>query len=232
MCIFLSEKCRNVFGSCHQLQQAPGRFDPGAFHLLPFPARKFPQKTLTNPCPSGNIYRQSVRLRIEYGRVPEWPMGTDCKSAAFSFGGSNPPAPTKKTSVENTLVFCFIRYLKFHPQGWIRTAAATSLKTAQKQPSATATTTASGRSREELLGLRPAGCTCRPRHDVAAGSRDPGSFLFCAARDIHPRPPKNLNVSRCIPLFLFHLSLKAALPCRVTKKTPCDLSRSVFAFDA
>ena len=43
-------------------------------------------------------------------------MGTDCKSAAFSFGGSNPPAPTKKTSVENTLVFCFIRYLKFHPQ--------------------------------------------------------------------------------------------------------------------
>jgi hypothetical protein len=23
-------------------------------------------------------------------------MGTDCKSAAFSFGGSNPPAPTKK----------------------------------------------------------------------------------------------------------------------------------------
>ena len=124
-----------MFGSCHQLQQAPGRLDPGAFHLLPSPARKFPQKTLTNPCPSGNIYRQSVRLRIEYGRVPEWPMGTDCKSAAFSFGGSNPPAPTKKTSVENTLVFCFIRYLKFHPQGWIRTAAATSLKTTQKQPS-------------------------------------------------------------------------------------------------
>ena len=30
--------------------------------------------------------------------------------------------------------------------------------------------------------------------------------------------PKNLNVSRRIPLFLFHLSLKAALPCRVTKK--------------
>ena len=47
-------------------------------------------------------------------------------------------------------------------QGWIRTA--------------TATTTASGRNREELLGLRPAGCACRPRHDAAAGSRDPGSF--------------------------------------------------------
>ena len=59
-----------------------------------------------------------------------------------------------------------------------------------EQPGATATTAASGRCREELLGLRPAGCACRPRHDAAAGSRDPGSFLLCAALDIHPRPPK------------------------------------------
>ena len=51
-------------------------------------------------------------------------MGTDCKSAAFSFGGSNPPAPTKKTSVENTLVFFFCKNPKSHPRGWIRTAAA------------------------------------------------------------------------------------------------------------
>ena len=55
-----------------------------------------------------------------------------------------------------------------------------------EQSGATATTAASGRCREELLGLRPAGCACRPRHDADAGSRDPGSFLFCAARDIHP----------------------------------------------
>ena len=135
MCIFLSEKCRNVFSSCHQLQQAPGRLDPGAFHLLPSPARKFPQKTLTNPCPSGNIYRQSVRLRIEYGRVPEWPMGTDCKSAAFSFGGSNPPAPTKKSSIRTGYwIFCFAEIFS-GLGGWIRTAAALSQKTAQKQPS-------------------------------------------------------------------------------------------------
>ena len=31
---------------------------------------------------------------IEYGRIPEWPKGTDCKSAANCFGGSNPPPPT------------------------------------------------------------------------------------------------------------------------------------------
>ena len=42
-------------------------------------------------------------------------MGTDCKSAAFSFGGSNPPAPTKKTSVENTLVFFFCKKTKVTP---------------------------------------------------------------------------------------------------------------------
>ena len=26
-----------------------------------------------------------------FGRFPEWPKGTDCKSAANCFGGSNPP---------------------------------------------------------------------------------------------------------------------------------------------
>ena len=69
-------------------------------------------------------------------------MGTDCKSAAFSFGGSNPPAPTKKTSVEITLVFCFIRHPEFHLQGWIRTAA---------EPTA-----ACGGNKEARLGQRSA----------------------------------------------------------------------------
>ena len=27
------------------------------------------------------------------GWIPEWPKGTDCKSAANCFGGSNPPLP-------------------------------------------------------------------------------------------------------------------------------------------
>ena len=49
-------------------------------------------------------------------------------------GSRHPPAPTKRTSVEITLVFCFARHPKSHSRGWIRTAAATSLKMAQKQP--------------------------------------------------------------------------------------------------
>ena len=30
----------------------------------------------------------------EYGGIPEWPKGADCKSVVTDFGGSNPPSPT------------------------------------------------------------------------------------------------------------------------------------------
>ena len=30
-------------------------------------------------------------MSIRHGWIPEWPKGTDCKSAANCFGGSNPP---------------------------------------------------------------------------------------------------------------------------------------------
>ena len=32
---------------------------------------------------------------IEYGRIPEWPKGTDCKSAGDAFEGSNPSPPIR-----------------------------------------------------------------------------------------------------------------------------------------
>ena len=32
-----------------------------------------------------------------YGWIPEWPKGTDCKSAAICFGGSNPPPSIVQT---------------------------------------------------------------------------------------------------------------------------------------
>ena len=31
---------------------------------------------------------------IFYGGIPEWPKGTDCKSAGNAFSGSNPLSPT------------------------------------------------------------------------------------------------------------------------------------------
>ena len=68
------------------------RFSARKTHL-----KKKVKKQLTKAFPHDKISKSSGEGRkSEYGRVPEWPMGTDCKSAAFSFGGSNPPAPTKK----------------------------------------------------------------------------------------------------------------------------------------
>ena len=40
----------------------------------------------SNPSTSSNFI---------HGGFPEWPKGTDCKSAGNAFGGSNPPSPTK-----------------------------------------------------------------------------------------------------------------------------------------
>ena len=31
---------------------------------------------------------------LTFGRIPEWPKGTDCKSAGDAFEGSNPSLPT------------------------------------------------------------------------------------------------------------------------------------------
>ena len=45
------------------------------------------------------------RVPSEYGSVPEWPKGTDCKSAGDAFGGSNPPAPTKQKTDAKASVF-------------------------------------------------------------------------------------------------------------------------------
>ena len=39
-----------------------------------------------------NAYRG---FKYVYGWIPEWPKGTDCKSAANCFGGSNPPPSIK-----------------------------------------------------------------------------------------------------------------------------------------
>ena len=129
------------------------------------------------------------------------------------------PRPPRTPVSNGYRSFCFIS-LEKGTQGWIRTAAALSQKTAQKQPSATATTAACGRNREELLGLRPAGCACRPRHDAAAGSRDPGS-LFCAARAMHPRPPKNRNVSKYAAVLFYDAMLCLAVFASPARQSSC-----------
>ena len=44
----------------------------------------------SNPSTSSTFFRLT-----EYGGVPKWPKGTDCKSAGFAFDGSNPSSSTR-----------------------------------------------------------------------------------------------------------------------------------------
>ena len=96
----------------------------------------FFRNRLTKSRRDGKIYRQSaVAVKIESGRVPEWPMGTDCKSAAFQLRWfESTRAHQKSFNVTITLELFVLCVRETHECGWIRTAAALSQKTAQKQP--------------------------------------------------------------------------------------------------
>ena len=59
----------------------------------------------SSPSTSSNL---SAAQQSEYGGIPEWPKGADCKSVVSDFGGSNPPSPTKNelTKVSSFFLFC------------------------------------------------------------------------------------------------------------------------------
>ena len=48
---------------------------------------------------------------LTYGWIPEWPKGTDCKSAASCFGGSNPPPPIQSIKRNTRQWYSFFRYI-------------------------------------------------------------------------------------------------------------------------
>ena len=58
------------------------------------------EQLICNQQVGGSSPSTSSTVRIEYGGFPEWPKGTDCKSAGDAFGGSNPPSPTKAKTFE------------------------------------------------------------------------------------------------------------------------------------
>ena len=115
------------------------------------------------------------------------------------------PRPPRTPVSEPGTGVSVLSALKKGMQGWIRTA--------------TATTAASGRNREELLGLRPAGCACRPRHDAAAGSRDPGSFSARLAQSTraHQKTSTYANTLR----FLFSPAFPSPAKNTCNSGTPC-----------
>ena len=50
-----------------------------------------------------------IRDTNKYGRVPERPKGTDCKSVVTDFSGSNPLSPTKQAPNHIDWEFAFTR---------------------------------------------------------------------------------------------------------------------------
>ena len=126
----------------------------------------------------------------------------------------------KSSSVFITLELFVLLVRETHKCGWIRTAAATSLKTAQKQPSGlflAARLAISTRAHQKDQRRKYAGfCfirylkfhsrgwirTAAARRIVRRAKKPLRGFFRCAARDIHPRPPKNLNVRKYAEVFV------------------------------
>ena len=113
----------------------------------------FFRNRLTKSRRDGKIYRQSaVAVKIESGRVPEWPMGTDCKSAAFQLRWFESTRAHQEVQHPNGCwIFCFVETFS-GLSGWIRTASA--------------------------------------RRTVRRAKKPQWGFFRCAARDIHPCPPR------------------------------------------
>ena len=113
----------------------------------------FFRNRLTKSRRDGKIYRQSaVAVKIESGRVPEWPMGTDCKSAAFQLRWFESTRAHQEIQHPNRVLDLLFRRNFF---------------------------------RAERADSNSIGPPYRP-----AGKKPQWGFFRCAARDIHPRPPR------------------------------------------
>ena len=66
------------------------------------------EQLICNQQVGGSNPSTSSTLQHKYGGIPEWPKGTDCKSAVDDFGGSNPPSPTNLKPCRNRQGFKFI----------------------------------------------------------------------------------------------------------------------------
>ena len=96
----------------------------------------FFRNRLTKSRRDGKIYRQSaVAVKIESGRVPEWPMGTDCKSAAFQLRWFESTRAHQKSFSVTTTLELFVLYVhETHECGRIRTASARRTVRRAKKP--------------------------------------------------------------------------------------------------
>ena len=111
------------------------------------------------------------------GVFPSGQWGQTVNLLLFSFGGSNPPAPTKNSSLVKMLEFLFCRNFSKHIQGWIRTASTRRIVRRGKRP---------------LRGLfRCAACESTRAHEKTAGAEIHWRFSFAQMSDSHRRVDEN-----------------------------------------
>ena len=123
-----------------------------------------PNYGLTNRAFGGNIYRQSTRLwKTNMGVFPSGQWGQTVNLLLSASVVRIHPRPPRTPVSEPGTGVSVLSVLQKGKQGWIRTASTRRTVRRGKSPCATATTAACGRNREELLGLRPAGCALNPR---------------------------------------------------------------------
>ena len=82
-------------GRASALQAEGHRFEPYRSHFSYADVAQLAEQLICNQQVIGSspiIGFYTISYCI-YGQIPEWPKGTDCKSAANCFGGSNPPLP-------------------------------------------------------------------------------------------------------------------------------------------
>ena len=83
-------------GRASALQAEGHRFEPYRSHLVLQCAdvAQLAEQLICNQQVIGSS--PIIGLVLTFGWIPEWPKGTDCKSAANCFGGSNPPPSIRK----------------------------------------------------------------------------------------------------------------------------------------
>ena len=98
-------------GRASALQAEGHRFEPCRSHLTNFfisyaDVAQLAEQLICNQQVIGSspiIGFIQFNIELYYGQIPEWPKGTDCKSAATCFDGSNPSLPITLYRVTNTI---------------------------------------------------------------------------------------------------------------------------------
>ena len=122
------------------------------------------------------------------------------------------PRPPRTPVSNGYRSFCFI-CLEKGMQGWIRTASTRRTVRRVKKPLCNSDDRCQWQKQGGAVGAAASRMRVPPKARCSRWEPRPG-FLFCAARAIHPRPPKNRNVSKYAAVFIYNSDIFTSLACQ------------------